>query len=337
MRRLKPKAALKVVLKLLLVSTLFYFLAKKGFISFERTGRAFAHWEYSLPAMSAILITQALCAYRWQILLRAQGLELKLSRTFQLTYIGNFFNLALPGAVSGDFVKAFYVAKESQGRRGHAFGTILFDRLTGVSALVFVSAFAMLFSLGKGWGSEVFNAIFLIMGLAAAGALVFFGYLFLVKASWDPLLRLLQRLETRAVKFGSLTRIYEGIRHYHHHKSAVVQALSISFLSQLLATTSALAFAYALGEGSIPPWGVLAVVPVGLLVTAVPVMPGGIGTGHAAFSWLFLLLGSERGADVFSLMVLTQFLGGAIGGLIYLRYKSETSVPTFQSTASTGT
>ena len=44
---------------------------------------------------------------RWQLLLRAQGIKLSMGRTAQLTLIGNFFNIALPGAVSGDFVKAF--------------------------------------------------------------------------------------------------------------------------------------------------------------------------------------------------------------------------------------
>ena len=63
--------------------------------------------------------------------------------------------------------------------------------------------------------------------------------------------------------------------------------------------------------------------PLGLLVTAVPVAPAGVGTGHAAFSYLFQLFGSLRGADIFSLYVLNQFLIGAVGGMVYLKAKSE--------------
>ena len=34
--------------------------------------------------------------------------------------------------------------------------------------------------------------------------------------------------------------------------------------------------------------------------------PAGVGTGHAAFAYLFNLWGSQRGADIFTLAVLRQ-------------------------------
>jgi uncharacterized membrane protein YbhN (UPF0104 family) len=60
-----------------------------------------------------------------------------------------------------------------------------------------------------------------------------------------------------------------------------------------------------------------------LLATAIPVLPGGVGTGHAAFSFFFDLLGSKAGADIFSYYVITQLIIGAVGGLVYLRFKTE--------------
>ena len=52
-------------------------------------------------------------------------------------------------------------------------------------------------------------------------------------------------------------------------------------------------------------------------------LPGGVGTGHAAFGILFQVIGSARGADAFSFYVLSQLLIGAVGGVIYLRFKSR--------------
>jgi hypothetical protein len=54
------------------------------------------------------------------------------------------------------------------------------------------------------------------------------------------------------------------------------------------------------------------------------VAPAGLGTGHFAFAFLFGLLGSQRGGDVFSLYALCNILVGAIGGVIYMRFRSHT-------------
>ena len=69
------------------------------------------------------------------------------------------------------------------------------------------------------------------------------------------------------------------------------------------------------------------VVPIGLLVTAVPIAPAGVGTSHAAFGWLFLHLGSKAGANVFSLFVLVQLAVAGAGGLIYLGFRGTAGEP----------
>ncbi len=69
------------------------------------------------------------------------------------------------------------------------------------------------------------------------------------------------------------------------------------------------------------PSQVYSLTPLGVLVTTIPVAPAGVGTGHAAFAWLFGLAGSPRGADVYTLFVITQLLVGAVGGIIYLGFK----------------
>ena len=57
-------------------------------------------------------------------------------------------------------------------------------------------------------------------------------------------------------------------------------------------------------------------------MTAIPILPGGVGTGHAAFSFFLQLIGSLQGADAFSFSVLGNLVIGGVGGLIYLRFKS---------------
>lgn len=317
---------IKLSFKILLVGGLLYFLTQKGFISIQDTGRAFTRWDLLVPAFLVMLLNVFLSALRWQWLLEAQGIHISLTRNFQLSFIGNFFNIALPGAVSGDLIKAFYIGKEVSGNRGRAFGAILFDRVAGLSALVLVSAVAVIFghahlapSVVLGTRTFLWTAAFFVVS--------FYVYLFLLREHHDPVLRILKTIESRMPKFASIVRIYQGMRHYHHHRVTVMKVLAISLVIHLLVGWVCLQFAQALGETGLELLPTYVVVPLGLLITAVPIAPAGVGTGHAAFSYLFSLMGSARGADLYTLFALANICLGALGGIVYLRFKSHEPAP----------
>lgn len=317
------KKALVLFLKLALFSGLLAFLASKGLLSFEATRSAFLQRETMALAVLAIAVSTLLGPLRWQWLLRAQGIELPFGQTLRLSLVGSFFNVALPGAVSGDFVKAFYVAREAPGVRAKAFGSILFDRVVGLSALLIVAACALTLDLEVLAGSPLLRVIRVPVSLGALGFIAFYAYLFGVRPEHDLLLRLLEKLRDRFQAFGALERTYLGVRTYREHRWVVARSLAVSILIQLLMSTACFLFAVALGDSTLSPLSVFVVVPLGLLVTAIPVFPAGVGTGHAAFAFLFGFLGSQRGGDVFSLNALMAFAIGAVGGLVYLRTRGN--------------
>lgn len=321
------KSWAKTILKIVFVLGLLFYLSQKGFISAHETGRAVLNWQESLPGLLAMIASAFLGPIRWQLLLRAQGIKLSMGRTAQLTLIGNFFNIALPGAVSGDFVKAFYIGKEIDGQRARSFGSILFDRVAGLSALVLISAAALLAGFSQFAHSALMagTRVFIVTG--AACVLFFYCYLFLVREHHDPILKIFRAIEVRLPKAGALTQIYVGLRHYHNHRLVVSQVLAISVVIQLLVGWACWHFAAALGETGLPLLALYVIVPLGMLVTAVPVAPAGVGTGHAAFLFLFGLLGCRRGADIFTLFALGNILVGMIGGMVYLRFRSHEPAP----------
>jgi len=317
------KSWFKTGAKVAFVAGLLYFLSRKGFLSARGTSRALSDTQHSLPAIAAMLISTLLGAVRWQLLLRGQEIRLGFGRVTQLTLIGNFFNIALPGAVSGDIVKAFYVGKEVEGQRARSFGSILFDRVTGLSALIVISATALLLGFREFEHSAVMTGTRIFIVIGAACIVAFYGYLFLVREHHDPMLRLFRALGARFPKTEPLAEIYIGIRHYHHHRWIVLEVLAISVVIQLLVGWACWHFAMALGVTDVSLLSSYVIVPLGLLVTAVPVAPAGVGTGHAAFLFLFGLLGCERGADIFTLFALCNILVGAVGGVVYLRFKAH--------------
>ncbi|MEK6705810.1 MAG: lysylphosphatidylglycerol synthase transmembrane domain-containing protein [Bdellovibrionota bacterium] len=324
----KPKRGhLGLILKLLFVGILLFFLYKKDFISVQYTKNAFKNWPLVLYGIGAYVLTTCLGVLRWQWLLKAHGIKMQIARTFQLTLIGSFFNVALPGAVSGDVVKAFYVGKEVKGHRVRAFGSIIFDRVVGLSALALVSAVALMMGFSLLKGAVVLVALKLMIIISAMIVVAFYGYLFFVGDKNDPLLKVLQYLEQKLAKLEMVRKLYEVLRHYHHHKLAVLKVLGVSVLIQLLIGWACLNFAYALGETEVSALAIYIIVPLGLLITAIPVLPAGVGTGHAAFLYLFSLIGSNRGADVFTMVAMVNILFGTIGSVIYIRFRSREAKP----------
>jgi uncharacterized membrane protein YbhN (UPF0104 family) len=58
--------------------------------------------------------------------------------------------------------------------------------------------------------------------------------------------------------------------------------------------------------------------PIGMLTSILPLAPGGIGVGHAAFASLFALFGVSGGADVFNAFIVGQMVPNLLGVIPYL-------------------
>ncbi len=319
--KIEVHPSFKVFFKGLFVVLLLYFLFKQGFLSVEVTAQALRKWDRVLPAVLASAVAMGLGIIRWQYLLRAQSIRLSWGRVAELTLVGNFFNIALPGAVSGDLVKAVYVGKDAHTNKAKAFGSILFDRVAGLSALVMVSAGALLLGIENFLHAPVLAGIGLLLGVSAGAVVLFYAYLFMVRERHDPMLKLFRWMENKFSKLSALTKIYESLRHYHGHRWTVIQVLGISVLIHLLVGFSCFQLVQAVDDSAFSLMSIYLVVPLGLLVTAVPVAPAGVGTGNLAFLYLFHLIGSERGGDTYSLMALMNIAFGTIGGVVYFRLK----------------
>ena len=71
----------------------------------------------------------------------------------------------------------------------------------------------------------------------------------------------------------------------------------------------------------------LFLMPIGLISTAIPLAPGGIGIGHVAFESLYQLVGVTGGADIFNMYIIMQLAVYLLGGIPYFLYNSEYHIP----------
>ena len=315
--------------RVLLLVGLCALLSKRGYLSLAALGTAFEHWPWVLAGWIATVTATLLAITRWHFLMSTQGLEVPFRRTLSTALVGAFFSVALPGTLSGDLVKGFYITRVTPGRGEHAVSTILFDRILGLSGLVLLAAAALVLVAPRGlWADALGRSLELAIGVAGLCVVGFFGIFLAVSEERDPILAGLRRASGSHKIIESLRKVFEGIRVYHRERLVTLCGLATSVAVHALMVTAWLCYVEAMALEGVSGVALFVVVPVALLVAAVPIAPAGVGTGHAAFLAAFGLLGSSQGADLYNLAMLYLLLQGAIGGLVYLSVRFREPAPT---------
>jgi len=263
---------------------------------------------------------------RWWILLRCEGIEVPLRRALELTWVGHFFNMVFPGAVSGDAVKMFYVGRDVPDRREEAWTTVLADRLIGLVALVSVSTLAALLNLEFTWSRPALRATFLTMLAVLGGALVGGAALALgVGQGWSLTRRVVKRVPFAT----SLARGYHVLVRLGRNPGGVALAFAISFFAHGLAVMNAWILGRAAGEAALSWVHYCSLFPVAMFANAIPISPGGIGVGEGVLSKLFEWAGGA-GEDGVTVMILFRgmFLTLAlVGALLYVLQRRHAPPP----------
>jgi uncharacterized membrane protein YbhN (UPF0104 family) len=226
----------------------------------------------------------------------------------------------MPGAVSGDIIKAVYIIRDQkESGKTRTMLTILLDRVIGLAGLFVMAGMALLFTTKEVWDNPSLAkiAIFIaiaILGLVAGVALIFFPF----KEGRDPFIKI---FSIKLPGVSILRQIYEAMRSLSAQPKILCYTLAISILIHCCA----LLFAYYITEVllhetvALPTFAVI--FPVGLITTAIPLAPGGLGIGHVAFDRLYHLVGLHGGANVFNVMVLGQLSLHLLGVIPYLMYR----------------
>jgi uncharacterized membrane protein YbhN (UPF0104 family) len=102
-------------------------------------------WTYVAVGMGLTIASYPLCAWRWRLLLRAQGVGLTFRRVHAVTWIGQFYNAFLPGGIGGDVTRLVYALTEAPGQKSRVAVAIGADRLIGFGVLLLLAAIALLF------------------------------------------------------------------------------------------------------------------------------------------------------------------------------------------------
>ncbi|MGH9575558.1 MAG: lysylphosphatidylglycerol synthase transmembrane domain-containing protein [Candidatus Acidiferrales bacterium] len=314
----RPKsvgAAVWATIRLAVGIALLVYLAKSRLIQFGELTKLFTAWPITLVALALVFLDIFFMSVRLCWLFQPQGLRLPLLRSLDLTLVSSFFATFLPGAAGGDLAKLFYAAKENKGRRAEIVTTIAFDRTVGLfSILLLPLLFAPLF-VPLIRSVPALRVLLAITAALAAAMLAVFLLCLLSEASMMRAAKWVSRvLPVRQLP----KRVVASIAAYRGRWRVLLAALAASLASNLtLIAATALAI-FLLSPGSVS-LKLCLVVPMGDVANSLPLTPGGLGVGEAAFSALFGIAGLRGGAEALLCWRVWRAMVGLVGLAIYLR------------------
>src|SRR5262249_12718269 len=223
-----------------------------------------------------------------------QGMSLSFVEGYRVVAIGAFFNFCIPGGTGGDVMKLYYLAAGNRGRRVEIATVLFVDRAVALFCMLGLVVTLALIDGRLAWENP------LIGGLVAVAALCAIGLLLGGAVACSTRLRASRwyvYLMDRAPLRRYLERAADALYVFRKNKAALAKAAGLSLIGHLalLCVFSAAGRVFMPNAPAITV-GMLAL--LGLLANALPITPGGLGVGEAAFEGLFRLAGYTHGAQL---------------------------------------
>ncbi|MEQ1893953.1 MAG: lysylphosphatidylglycerol synthase transmembrane domain-containing protein [Planctomycetota bacterium] len=279
---------------------------------------AFAEMDVLWLALAQVcfFVANLTIVSRWWRLLALAGCPTRWWTALRLTFLGLFFNNVLPGATGGDVPKGLMIAKQNPGRGADALVTVLVDRIFGMVALAVLALVVILIVPGP------FDA--LRPGLLIGLALVVVGTLLYAQKGLRRALGL-SALVDRLPMGEKLRQLDRAALLYLKRPGGIAVAFGFSFVNHVLVTLGAVSLGRSLGVHGVELVDYFVVVPVGNLISAVPLAPGGWGIGEFAYGALFGMINASAalGVAVSVTFRLSQLAQSLLGGLFLLLPKSR--------------
>jgi uncharacterized protein (TIRG00374 family) len=282
----------------------------------QALGKADPLWL--VPAFLCFGLVLVCSAFRWQLLMRVQGINLPWIRVWQLVMIGMFYNLFLPGGTGGDLVKVFYAVREAPRSKSAVFLSVVVDRLAGMFALIIVST-AVFFCFFHELTSLPMVRAFTVAVGAVFAAVLFIVGLGIAVDRFHLASRIPQRMPGHAAILDTARAFSVYARDWKAVAGAVLISLPLNFFIFGGAILAAAAF-----PGNPGPAAMTSVIPIVNTISALPISLAGIGVREKLFSsMLHSLYGTPE--DLGVLISITGFAiiacWGLLGGLVSLLYR----------------
>ena len=272
---------------------------------FERLLNEPKDWAFLALAQGLVLLAFSLSYVRWYLLVRGLDLGFHLRDAFRLGTLGFMLNQVSPGSVGGDLLKAVFIAREQPEKRTEAIATVLVDRVIGLYAMLLIASLGLLFAgqtLDSGtvlhFAGQTIDSSTLLRSLRTlvwASALCgTVGLSFVL----SPLAtgKLARTMADKLPIVGhTVTRLIEAANIYRSRRGYLFAGFGIALLTHCLLITAFWCISHGLPVSGPTFAQNASIVPIGLVVGALPFTPGGLGTMEMGMETLYSMIGAGQG------------------------------------------
>ena len=305
-------------LKLSLTFGLLYWIVDSGKLDLSQTKIIIEKkWFFILFVIPALFLCMIIQNLRWWLVLRCMQIKIPFNYALVLTWIGNFFNTVLPGLVSGDVLKGIYLQKETTYLWTPIYTSLLVDRLLGLLGLLFLFLFSSLkFGLEN---KEFLHNISLFIKIGIMGVGVFLLFLFL-PTKWKTTCK---KWIPDFLQTAILSQVWQSFAYLRCKKKELLFSVILSVTIHLIICLIIYKISLLLFPESLSFWQQALLIPLGLVVTALPIAPAGVGVGHIAFDNLYNLFNFQGGATLFNIFIINQIIVFISGAIPFLFFKKK--------------
>jgi uncharacterized protein (TIRG00374 family) len=261
-----------------------------------------ASWRWLGVAALLYFAMLVVSSWRWNLLLRAQGIVMRLPTLIASFLVATFFNNFLPSNIGGDVVRIRDTSGPANSKTLAA-TVVLVDRGLGLLALVLIAALGATASQPGLRNAPPVQPWILWAGL-------FFGGVVSIQALRAPALvtRLAAPLRLLHAEWVDerLAKLTLALGRFANAPGALVSSAAGAVLVQALLV----AFYAAVARGlhiPVSPWHLAVMVPVSFIVQMIPISVNGFGVREATFVAFFALAGLPAEAAM-----LLSFMGTAV-------------------------
>ncbi len=305
------KKQMMSLVRFFISALLLYFVLKQAGLSeiWKIIRTADLNYMILFILVSPVLIF--LSSWKWQVILKAQNINVSVGRLFVLYITGYFFNTFLPTNVGGDVVRAHILGKAVKDP-AKIYSSVFLERFTGLTMLLFFAIIAFFLGIRELWDK------WLILSMLVCIA----GYVVLLAVIWNPAyfewiekkfnIKVIKTVIQKLKKFQKATLILKD------KKLVLLFALFNSSLFYLFAVLNV----YFCSKAFNPDMAFIdacIITPIVLVIAMIPISIGGWGLTEGAYFFTFarMGLGGPLGLTVGLLLRAKLLIIGIFGGLAY--------------------
>lgn len=286
------KRQLMIVAKLLIAIAFFFILIRNGNLKIDELSIIFINYQDFMIALLFLFFGIILSGFRWWILLAITNNKVALRTALSIQLMGSFFSSWLPGAAGGDAIRGVLLYRLFDSGRSTAFISIAVDRIFSIFGLVSVAVlsigFIQIFTEGNEIVEHLSNAI-KGMAILAFLLLIFLTLAWKVSTKWG----FDQHLPVAIRSY--ISPIGVALSMYRKSWFLLLISAALSILASGVVILGIIVIASMFTYETDPIYIAIAGV-FGNVSSVIPISPGGLGIGEAAFAKVYAELTGTTGS-----------------------------------------